>query len=149
MSKVYPEPVKFHKRTSQLQVHLKKPYTKVVNDREEISRGCLFFEIANAVAGSDRMDWDNKINMKIGVTDIGKILAGLKSGSEIKIYHENGQGNSALNIATGQQPGTYSFNFSKKVGEDLKRANIYLNTEDMNVFMILLQSGLPQMLGWA
>lgn len=146
MSRVFPEPVKFHKRSSQLQVHLKKPYVK---EGDEISRGCLFFEIANAVEGSDRMDWDNKINMKIGVSDIGKILAGLKSGQDIKIYHENAQGNSALNIASGQQPGTYSFSFSKKVGSDLKRSQIYLNAEDMNVIMILLQSGLPLMLGWA
>lgn len=143
--KVYPEPVKFHKRTSQLQVQLKKPGT---DNNGQIVRGCMFFEIANAIEGSDKMDWNNKINMKIGVSDIGKILAGLKSRKEIKIYHENSQGNSALNIAEGQQPGTFAFNFSKKVGDQVQRANIYLNVEDMNVFLILLETGLPAMLGW-
>jgi threonine synthase len=146
MARVYPEPVKFHKRSSQLQVQLKRPS---VSDSNEIIRGCMFFEIANAKEGTDRMDWDNKINMKIGVSDIGKILAGLKGRKEIKIYHENSRGNSALNIAEGQQPGTYGFKFSKKEGEDLKSAMIYLNAEDMNVFLILLESGLPQMLGWS
>lgn len=146
MTRVYPEPVKFHKRSSQLQVQLKKPS---VSDTNEIMRGCMFFEIANAKEGTDRMDWDNKINMKIGVSDIGKILAGLKSRNEIKIYHENSRGNSALNIAEGQQPGTYGFKFSKKENGELKSAMIYLNAEDMNVFLILLESGLPQMLGWS
>jgi len=147
MARVYPEPVKFHKKSSQLQVQLKRPS---VGDDGKILRGCMFFEIARAKEGTDRMDWDNKINMKIGVSDIGKILAGLKSRSEIKIYHENSRGSSTLNIAEGQQPGTYAFGFSKKEGQnDANRAMIYLNAEDMNVFLILLEAGLPQMLGWS
>ena len=145
-TKVYPEPVKFHKKTSQLQVQLKRPSVK---DDGEIVRGCMFFEIAKPKDGSDKMDWDNKINMKIGVPDIGKILAGLKSRTEIKIYHENTRGNTALNIAEGQQPGTYAFSFSKKEGDNVNRAMIYLNAEDMNVLLILLEAGLPQMLGWS
>ena len=142
---IYPESVKFHKKAAQMQVHLKKPSFK---DGESV-RGAMFFEIAKAIDNSDKMDWDNKITMKIGVADIGKILAGLKSGQDIKIYHQNSQGSSALNIVGGQQPGTYAFQYSKKVADDLKNAMIYLNAEDMNVFMLLIQAGMTSMLGWS
>lgn len=144
MSRIFPEPVKFHKKSSQLQIHLKKPFT---TQADEIVRGCLFFEIARAIPDSDKMDWANKINMKIGVTDIGKIIAGLKAREEIKIFHENSAGSSTLNISEGQ-PGTYSFMFSRKAGESINRASIYLNKEDMNVFLLLLTNGLLPMLGW-
>ena len=142
----YSEPVKFHKKTTQMQMHIKKPSVK--NDK--IERGALFFEIAKAKEGTENMDWDNKITMKIGVSDIGKIMAGIKNiaNEGIKIYHESNNGSTTLNINSGQRPGTFSFQYGKKVAEKADNIQIYLNAEDMNIFMTLITAGLPVILGW-
>ena len=142
----YSEPVKFHKKTAQMQIHIKKPSVK----NEQIERGAIFFEIARAKEGTDKMDWENKITMKIGVTDIGKILAGLKTinTQTIDIYHESQNGSTTLKIGAGQRPGTFSFAYGKKVGDKTESMMIYLNAEDMNIFMVLMNAGLPVILGW-
>ena len=79
------ETVKFHKKKSEFQMSIVKPeYDQkgYVN-----KKGMIFFEIANALQGQDKMDWANKVVMKICVSDIGKIMANLKTGQDVKIYH--------------------------------------------------------------
>ena len=121
----YPQPLKFHKKSAQLQVDLKRP------EEDEGGRtkpGCLFLALAKAKEdGSDRMDWDNKINIKLDPVDIAKIVTGVRSGQAVKLYHkvEARQSATTLTVEAGN-PGSYKWFISKKVGENQNFGNIYL-----------------------
>ena len=140
------ETVKFHKSKSEVQMSL--VYPEYDQKGYIIKKGSIFFEIANALPNSDNMDWKNKIVMKIGLPDIGNILSNIKASNPVKLYHENESGNTSLNIQGGEKPGTYGLFFTQKKGEAITKMMIYLNSEDMNIFIPLLQSGLCKMVGW-
>ncbi len=146
----YAETLKFHKRKAELQVKIAKPEA---DEAGRISRkGCVFFEIANALpsSGTDtRMDWSNKIVMKIGVNDIAQMLYGLRTRApEIKLYHQNDSGSSACNIKPGNE-GSFSFSIFKKMGEQTSQASLFLSGPDVMVLTTLLQASLPVTLGWS
>lgn len=147
----YPEAVKFYKKSSELQVKLAKPQA---DESGKITRkGAVFFEIAKALAGGDarnpRMDWANKIIMKIGTNDVAQIMHGLRTKQpEIKLFHQNAEGNSSCIIKPGNE-GSYQVSVFKTAGEVKKNASLYLSGPDMIVLTNLLQASLPVTLGWA
>lgn len=145
----YPETVKFYKKSAELQVKLAKPQA---DEDGKISRkGAIFFEIAKALPGdaNGRIDWANKIIMKIGTNDIAQIVHGLRTKApEIKLFHQNDAGSSSCNIKPGNQ-GSYQLSVFKTAGEDKKNASLYLSGPDMLVLTNLLQASLPVTLGWS
>lgn len=146
----YPQPIKFHKKVAQLQLDLKRPEQKEEGGRTKITTGCVFFTLARALDdGSDRMDWDNKILMKIDVPDIAKLVAGVRTGKfPVDIFHTTGDKSSTLKIEPGQNNGTFKLSMGKKGEGANKFASIYLNNEDMYAMFNLLEAAVPVILGW-
>jgi hypothetical protein len=148
----YPQPVKFHKKTAQFQVDL-KPAREIADEstgKLKVEEGCIFFSLAKALEdGSGRMDWNNKILMKIEPNDIAKIVVGLKSNKSVDIFHKSSEVKSTtLKIEAGQNPGTYKFTMGMKDGSRNLMGNIYLNSEDLFVIFNLLEASIPLTLGW-
>lgn len=146
----YAETLKFHKKKSELQVKIAKP--EADESGRITRRGCVFFEIANAIdpnAQDTRMDWNNKIVMKIGVNDIAQILYGLRTRQpEIKLYHQNDAGSSSCNIKAGNE-GSFGFSIFKKVGEQSSNSSLFLSGPDVLVLCSLLEASLPVTQGWS
>jgi hypothetical protein len=148
----YPQPIKFHKKTAQLQVDLARPKEEQQGDRTRVSTGCVFFTLARALDdNSGKMDWNNKILMKIDHSDIAKIVTSARSKKfPIDIFHKSADTghSSTLKIEEGQNPGTYKVFMGKNAGAQKRYAQIYLNTEDMFLLFNLLEASVPVTLGW-
>jgi hypothetical protein len=148
----YPEAVKFYKKKSELQVKLAKPEADEAG--KIVKKGAVFFEIANAIGGDTegRIDWNNKIIMKIGTNDIAAILHGLRTRQkEIKLFHQNDAGSSTCVIkeGEGQYAGTFGLQVFKTVGQEKKQSSVFLSGPDMVVLSNLLDAALPATLGWS
>ncbi len=88
---------------------------------DDIIHHCVFLGMANQQgkddSGNARFDWKNKIVFKLGVADIGEILAvlvGLKdgvgpfnqdNGKHKGLFHSNPTGNAILYFGKGKQGG--------------------------------------------
>ena len=60
----YPQALKVHKKSAELQFQLAKPKKVDEGGRSVNKLGCVFLEVAKAKEdGSDRMDWENKITI--------------------------------------------------------------------------------------
>lgn len=151
MSIKYPEKISFYRKgMGELQVNLKRPEAdesgKIVSGKE----GCIFFEMAPAIKNDPdgRIDWKAKAIMKIGVNDVGQILAFLNGKAEtVKLFHKTASGSSTCEMAPGQN-GSLGVKLSKKVGEVNNFASTYLSPSDVQILRSVLTAGLPTMLGW-
>lgn len=145
----YPEGVKFHKKTAELQAKISFPEANEKGSVEK--KGALFFELAKAIPGDadGRMDWSNKIIMKIGLNDIGQILYGLRTKQEeIKCFHQNDRGSSTLIIKPGRD-GSYQLAMFKKVGEQSFNGSLYLSGQDMIILCNILEASITKTIGWS
>ncbi len=91
-------------------------------------KGMMFVEFANQKTTEDKsvsFDWEDKIVMKLGVSDIGDILAtlvGLQDGIGPKdgegrrkgIYHQTDKGNTILQLAKKNGADVFYIRISKK-----------------------------------
>lgn len=147
----YAETVKFHKKQAELQVKLSKPEA---DESGKITRsGAVFFEIAKALPGTEsdpKMDWANKIIMKIGVNDIGVLLDCYQSGlPEAKLFHQTEQGASSSLLTKAGKDGSYSVGISKKNGDKSLQVGLYLSASDLVILTTMLRAALPTILGWS
>ena len=147
----FPETVSFYKKTAELQVKLKKPE---VDDNGRIIKGkegCMFFEAAKAIPGDPdgRIDWNSKIIMKIGVNDIGQMLAFLSGKTDTcKLFHKNASGAASnLEMQNGEK-GSVGVRIAKKVGDTVTDARLFLSGPDSVVLEELLKAALPVTLGY-
>lgn len=146
----YAETIKFYKKTAELQVKLLKP--EADESGKIIKEGCIFFEMADAIPGDPegRIDWRNKIIMKIGVNDIGVLLNALKFDlPEAKLFHKTSTGTSTFQFAKGKNPGTYGVSLYKTLGEQKLQSRMYLSSADVMILEEILRAGLPVILGWS
>ena len=147
----FSETVSFYKKTAELQVKLKKPeaddFGKIIKGKE----GCMFFEAARAIPNDPdgRIDWSNKIIMKIGVNDIGQMLAFLTGRVETcKLFHKNASGAaSTLEMSAGEK-GSVGLRIAKKIGDTVTSAQLYLSCPDSIILEELLKAALPLTLGY-
>lgn len=96
---------------------------------------CVFLEFANQnKTDENTFDWQNKTTMKLGISDIGEILAtflGMQDGIGLKdekgrykgLYHQTSKGNTILQLAKGNNGG-YFIRLSGKLNEE-KEAKVY------------------------
>jgi hypothetical protein len=128
----------------------------------------LFLEAAKR--NGDKFDWDNKIIMKLDLTDIGKILCALETNpAEISngqssngfveladIYHDpamktgnRGKTSTILKVFYKQETKAFGLVLSKKeAGSDVNRISIGLFPEERKNLVKLLEFALPRILNW-
>jgi hypothetical protein len=148
----YPESVSFYKKSAELQVKLKKPEADAEGRIVKGKDGCLFFEAARAIPGDaeGRIDWPSKIIMKIGVNDVGQLVAFLSGRtSECKLFHKNASGASTnLELSAGEK-GSVGVRISKKAADaTVTSAQLYLSGPDSIILEELLKASLPIILGY-
>ena len=148
----YPQALKIHKKTAELQFNLKKPEDTQEAERTRTKMGCIFLDIAKPKGdGTDKMDWANKITMKLDTRDIAQIVLGIRTGGKANIYHtvERDDGKSATTLLVEPGDGTsYKWLVSKTVGADKKTVTVFLDQYDMYLAFNMLEAAVPLLHGW-
>jgi hypothetical protein len=122
---------------------------------DENKEGAVFISATSTVAKNE-YDWNQKINFKMGLTDLSKLLIGLKTGSSVDLLHDTNAGTETAGTLTktlnfsspkGIEEGGMISVSQKKEGVVL-RHTIPLNGEEVLSLGILIQTAIPVILNW-
>lgn len=117
--------------------------------------GCVFMDIASAT-GPNIYDWENKITMALSVTDLGKIVYTLLTGTECSLMHDPGaksetQGQVKKNLSIASPKGVAEgilLTARMTVGDKTKSHMVGLKGDEVVVLKTLLQAAIPYCLAW-
>jgi hypothetical protein len=116
------------------------------------AKGALFVDAA-AQAGEKQFDWENKITMKWGLSDLGPVLATLQGRlPHAKLFHQTEKANSAFELTPRDDPerAPYLLSVSRQDAADksLRKVAIPLTHGEAAVLDTALRSAVTQLLGW-
>lgn len=138
-----------------MQLNLLRPQDVEENGAVKTKPGCIFLDIAKPKNdGSERMDWDNKITMKISSRDIADIVLGVRAESKADIIHkvnraDGSESVTTLKIEPGERQGTFKWFVGKMVGSEKSNVTVYLDTKDMYLVFQMLEAAIPVIHGWS
>lgn len=123
--------------------------------QHEIERPGIFLELSDEPRG-EGFNWDNKITVKLGMADLGKILDGLETSTEeISLFHDPGAGTEhkgevSKNIQFKKAAkGSYYLNVSLVESRKVtKKISIALSPAEVRTLMCLIDVAIPKILGW-
>lgn len=120
---------------------------------------CAFFEAAQQVGDMDSAtpyDWAKKIVVKLGDSDIGKLLMLLEDKVDtLKLYHQNDKGSKIIEMK--KQTGNYKGYFltissaAKALGDKPAvntRVSLPIGDDEAELMKIALKTAYSRMLGW-
>jgi len=121
------------------------------------NKDCVFLEMAkqNAPMNSSKpYDWANGIRIKLGHTDIGKILALLygrlpepkEGAADLELFHKNEKGNKIIKFKW--QPGGLYLTASMKEGSKSEVISIPVSSDELELIRLALERAYVLMLGW-
>ncbi len=115
-------------------------------------KGAIFLEAASQ-SGEKQFDWENKIIMKWGLSDIGTILALLqKRTPEAKLFHKTEKATSTLEITSRDDPerAPYILNISRQENADksLRKVSIPITHPEAAILEVALQTAVKSILDW-
>lgn len=122
---------------------------------------CMFLEFAHQNKGENTsFDWNNKAIMKLGLIDIGDILATLSGlqdgmgpldgeGRSKGIYHQNPKGNTILQLARNKKTTGYFIRLSQKTQDQSPQVFQHSITfAEASLLMVLLRRAIEVIYGW-
>ncbi len=117
-----------------------------------LSKRAIFVDAASQ-NGERQFDWDNKVTMKWGLSDIGEVLSVLRGRiPQAKLFHRTDKANSAVEFARRDDPELAPFfmTLSRQEAADksLRRVSIPVTHAEAAVLEVLLQGAVTQMVGW-
>lgn len=103
--------------------------------------------------GERQFDWDNKLTMKWGMSDLGAILSVLQSREdEAKLFHKTEKSNSAFALTRRDDPerAPYTISLSRQDSGDksVGKVTIPLSHADAAVLETALRAAVTRLLGW-
>lgn len=140
---------------------------KVDEERSELNYYVLV-DAAKAIEGKDKAyDWKNKVVIRLGVTDMGVFLNGMRVGFDpaknvnfkgeakpFEIFHDRGKGTAtegqhttAMSIAKGQSYG-YMLSFRMKDNGTTLSFAVPLGDEQLVVLKLLFEEAVKLMAGF-
>ena len=116
------------------------------------AKACIFVDAANQ-SGEKQFDWDNKITMKWGLTDLGMVLAALQGRvPQAKLFHQSEKANSAFELSRQEHPdrAPYLLNISRQNSADksVRKVTLPLSHGEAAVLETALQTAITRLLGW-
>lgn len=111
------------------------------------------FVDAAAQAGDKHFDWEQKITMKWGLSDLGSVLAVLQGRQEqAKLFHQSERANSAFELTAQKdaQRAPYMVSVSRQEESDRKvrKVAIPLTHSEAAILETALRSAVIRLLGW-
>lgn len=115
-------------------------------------KGAVFVEAA-AQSGERQFDWDSKIIMKWGLSDIGAALATLQGRTpQAKLFHKTDKASSAFELTFRDDPerAPYAIVISRKEESDksLRKVSIPLTHSEAAILETALRTATARILGW-
>lgn len=116
-------------------------------------KGAVFVEAANQVH-QRQFDWENKIIMKWGLSDLGSILAGLQgSQPRAKLFHQTEKANSSCTLIRreGEEqkaPFWLSISRQSSIDKQVRKVNVSLTEAEAVVLETALKTAVNRILGW-
>jgi len=124
----------------------------VVRFNLNAEKGAVFVEAASQ-SGEKQFDWDSKIIMKWGLSDIGAALATLQGRTpQAKLFHKTDKASSAFEMTLRDDPerAPYSLTVSRQEVADksLRKVSIPLTHAEAAVLETALRTATTRILGW-
>jgi Whirly transcription factor len=116
------------------------------------AKGALFVDAANQ-SGDKQFDWENKITMKWGLSDLGTVLATLQGRlPQAKLFHQSEWANSACDLTHQDDPdrAPYLFSISRQNSADkaLRKITLPLSHGEAAVLETALRTAVVRLLSW-
>lgn len=124
----------------------------VVRFNLNAEKGAVFVEAASQ-SGEKQFDWDSKIIMKWGLSDIGATLATLQGRTpQAKLFHKTEKASSAFELTFRDDPerAPYALTISRQEEADksLRKVSIPLTHAEAAVLESALRTATNRILGW-
>lgn len=116
------------------------------------AKAAVFVEAANQ-SGEKQFDWDQKIIMKWGLSDLGATLAVLQGRqSQAKLFHQSEKANSAFELIIRDDPDRAPFLMSvsrqDSTDKTLRKVTIPVSHAEAAVLETALRAAITRILGW-
>jgi hypothetical protein len=116
------------------------------------TKACMFVDAA-AQSGEKQFDWENKITMKWGLSDIGSALAALQGRvPQAKLFHQSEKANSTCELTFQDDPerAPYLLSISRQTAVDktVRKVTIPLSQGEAAVLEAALRTAVTRILGW-
>jgi hypothetical protein len=117
-----------------------------------ISKGAVFVDAASQ-SGEKQFDWEQKITMKWGLSDIGSALAVLQGRMpQAKLFHQSEKASSAFELVLRDDPerAPFMLSISRQDGADnsVRKVAIPLSHAEAAVLETTLRVATTRILGW-
>ncbi len=115
-------------------------------------KASLFVDAAHQ-SGEKQFDWENKITMKWGLSDLGTVIAALQGRvPQAKLFHQSEKANSAFELVRQDDPerAPYLLCISRQDSSDksLRKVTLPLSHGEAAVLETALQTAVTRLLGW-
>jgi hypothetical protein len=115
-------------------------------------KASLFVDATNQ-SGEKQFDWENKITMKWGLSDLGTVIAALQGRvPQAKLFHQSEKANSAFELTRQDDPerAPYLLAISRQDSADksLRKITLPLSHGEAAVLETALQTAVTRLLGW-
>lgn len=116
------------------------------------TKGSVFVDAA-LQSGEKQFDWENKITMKWGLSDLGPVLATLQGRQPVaKLFHQSEKANSAFELTPREDPERAPFllSISRQDATDksLRKVTIPLTHGEAVVLETALRAAITRLLKW-
>ncbi len=116
------------------------------------AKACMFVDAA-AQSGEKQFDWENKITMKWGLSDIGSALAALQGRvPQAKLFHQSEKANSTFELTFQDDPerAPYLLSISRQAAADksVRKLTIPISQGEAAVLEAALRTAVTRILGW-
>lgn len=116
------------------------------------AKGSVFVDAA-AQAGEKQFDWENKITMKWGLSDLGVVLATLQGRlPHAKLFHQTEKANSAFELTPREDPdrAPYLLSLSRQETADksLRKVTLPLTHGEAAILETALRFAVKRLLRW-
>jgi len=143
----FPSQYRVFKKRSALRIQLDKP----VKASQKYDVGCLYMQIAPAKNGNgveNGYAWvDEKISVKIGITDISQIIHAIKTGTEASLYHTY-EGEVKTIKFSPKDGGGYFLNVEHTSGDNKNIISMPLDEAEVGTMMTMFSFALPLIHNW-
>lgn len=117
-----------------------------------VAKASLFVDAANQ-SGEKQFDWENKITMKWGLSDIGTVIALLQGRiPQAKLFHQSERANSAFELTRQDNPdrAPYLLAISRQNTTDksLRKITLPLSHGEAALLETVLQRAAVRLLNW-
>lgn len=116
------------------------------------AKGAVFVDAASQ-SGEKQFDWEQKITMKWGLSDLGAVLATLQGRQEqAKLFHQSEKANSAFELTFRDDPqkAPYFMSMSRQdsASKGVKKITIPVTHAEAVILETALRAAITRLIGW-